>query len=387
MVSRLFLRRILMVGALGLILSFQNCSTPLEDTSQSSISAFKSSLPFAYREQLDTISYMSCSEIKNAVERRAYFTLRAGAYSNISGGVALSKAFLDSTKHYSAADRARVLSESPANSDARLSLTLRQSRDLQAPWTSDELRVGEEIESFLPALDTQEIGGPLAAAKIQTDGNAVWMNYFPGPHAKRLVEASLRFLQFENVASQTRTILDNRDALLVAGYSTLDDELDINLRAPEVGSKTSVYGSGYQLRFSLPKNYSAGERRVLSPNGGVTEVDLLSGKNKTATWNCSTAYQFMVVRPEDVTAGKVICNATVDRYTNTTQQAALAAIRRVLRVEDWYVDTANGCVMPKLTGDYCYGDLKGRTVQYGGGSCSNSATTSCPHIVSVCIRQ
>ncbi|NJL24730.1 MAG: hypothetical protein HC902_05885 [Calothrix sp. SM1_5_4] len=83
----------------------------------------------------------------------------------------------------------------------------------------------------------------------------------------------------------------------------------------------------------------------------------------------------------------MICNATVDRYSNTTQQQALSVIRRVLRVEDWFVDMDNRCIMPKRTGDYCYGDLNGRTIQYGVASCLNSTTTVCPHFVSVCIRR
>ncbi len=388
MLTRLQMRRILAVGSLGLLLMFQNCSTPLEDSSQSSVAAFKSSLPFAYESKLDTIAYMSCSEIKETVERRAYFTFRAGAYNNSSGGIRLSKSFRDATKYYSGADRAGVLSQSAANSNTRLNLTLRQSRNLQQPWTSEELRESEEIESFLPALDSQEIAGPLAAAKVnETSGEAVMMNYFPGPHAKRLIEASLRFYKFENVAKDTRAILDNRDALLVAGYSNSDEVLDISLKAPEAGSSKKVYGTGYQLRFSLPTTYVSGERRVISPSGGVTEVDLTTGSNVSANWDCSTNYQFMIIRPEDVAASKVVCNATVDRYTNTNQQKALAALRRVLRVEDWFIDVANHCVMPKRTGDYCYGDLDGRSVQYGVSSCANSATTSCPHFVNVCIRQ
>ena len=63
----------------------------------------------------------------------------------------------------------------------------------------------------------------------------------------------------------------------------------------------------------------------------------------------------MVIRPEDLAAGRVICNAQVDRPNGTTQQAALNAVRRVLRVEDWFVDLDHHCIIPKHTGDYCYG--------------------------------
>src|SRR5690606_13850467 len=105
------------------------------------------------------------------------------------------------------------------------------------------------------------------------------------------------------------------------------------------------------------------------------------------SWDCSANYQFMVVRPEDKAAGRVNCDPIVDKYNNATEQAALNAIRRVLRVEDWFVDVARKCIMPKRTGDYCYGAVQGRTVQYGLASCLNSATTMCPHFVSVCIKR
>ena len=98
------------------------------------------------------------------------------------------------------------------------------------------------------------------------------------------------------------------------------------------------------------------------------------------------------MRPQDVVNRLVICNATVDSYSDTNSQAALTAIRRVLRVEDWWVDTANHCIMPKNTGDYCYGgDIGTSAIAYpaaaANNSCINNSTTAvCPHFVSVCIR-
>jgi hypothetical protein len=123
----------------------------------------------------------------------------------------------------------------------------------------------------------------------------------------------------------------------------------------------------------------------------VQELDLTTGQLRTAPWDCSASYQFLIVRPEDKVAGLVTCNATVDSAT-AAQQPALAAIRRVLRVEDWFVVMNNHCVMPKRTGDLCYGTLQaGQKVVYnalptGNTSCTESPTTKCPHFVSVCIR-
>ena len=63
--------------------------------------------------------------------------------------------------------------------------------------------------------------------------------------------------------------------------------------------------------------------------------------------------------------------------------AAHAAIRNVLRPEDWYVDTNAKCAVPRLE-NYCYGNDAERTIVYTG-TC-DPAKGECPHFVSVCIR-
>ncbi len=385
------MRHGLFLAVVALVLMFQNCSQPTETSSMTSNSAtaYQSALPLAVTAQIDTISHMSCSEIKDPVEKRAYFSYRAGAYSNLTGGLSLTPAFRDATKHYNVTERARAFANSDANGDTRYNLSIRSTSNYQSPWISEELRVGEEIEAMLPPLDADAIAGPLAASQP-----GAMINYFPGAQAQRLTEGSLRFYKFENVMKDTRTNLDSRQSLLVAGFSGGSDELNTVLRAPpgaaaSPGNAVPVYGRGYFLRFSLPVGYSGGERRVLASSGGVEEIDLSTSPPVTtvSNWDCNTNYQFVVVRPEDKAANRVICNATIDRFADGNQQAALAAIRRVLRVEDWFVDLANHCVIPKRTGDYCYGALNGRTIQYGTATCLNSTTTLCPHFVSICIRR
>lgn len=382
MPPRLKTRHSALAVVIGAFLLFQNCAQAPEEGSLLTSSSISDSVPHAFDAQLDTIAHMSCSEIKTNIEKRAYFSYRAGSYNPATGGLTLSTAYRNYTNLYNPTERGRLLSTSAANSNSRLTLSIRSVGNYQAPWVSEELRVGEEIESFLPPLDNAEIAGPLAASQ-----NGQRVNYFPGANSKRLLEASLRFFKFENVMRDTRNALDGRTALLVAGYSSSSSELDTALRGPSGASSTSVYGTGYYLRFSLPFGYQSGERRVFSPTGGVEEVDLISNSVRSANWDCSAAYQFMIVRPEDKAAGRVVCNATVDRYNDANQQAALSAIRRVLRVEDWFVDLNNRCVIPKRTGDYCYGALNNRTIQYGQANCINAGGTLCPHFVSVCIRR
>jgi len=382
------MRHVLTVSCIGLVLTFQNCSQTPEETSDAS--SFESGLPFAYSAKLDTISYMSCSGMSdNPPERRGYYTIRGGAYSPITGGLAMTSEFREQTRFYSKTQRARIFALSDKNANTFLSLSVRSKANYQQPWKEGNLNAGEELDALLPPLDTPMIAGPLGAS---SPGQMI--NYFPGSHAQRLMEGSLRYYNFENTAKLTRDTLNAKEALLVLGYSTSADPLEIGLRSPVAPSggvptlaTNRAYGSGYYLGFSLPFGYSAGEQRVLSPNGGVEELDLTTNLSQTANWDCSANYQFMVVRPEDRAAGRVNCDATPDRFNNATEQAALNAIRRVLRVEDWFVDVARKCIMPKRTGDYCYGAVQGRSIMYGVASCLNDATRMCPHFVSVCIKR
>ncbi len=393
MPARLQKRHFVVLAGISLLLSFQNCAPPAADSGLNSASSYQSKLPFAYQPVLDTIAYMSCSEISAAVEPRAYFSFRAGAYNPQTGGISISDAFRDATSYYTPTDRARAFAESDLNGNTRLTLSIRQAGNFQKVWATDQISPGEETDSFLPPLDNDEIAGPLAAS---TKGQMI--NYFPGTNTQRLVEASLRFMKFENVASDTRINIDSGASMLVAGFSNTADESDVRLRSPydvalpgqtlpaNSSNTSSVFGRGYQFNFALPIGLQAGDRRVIS-SSGIREMDLTNKQTISSNWDCGTNYQFIVVRPEDQFAGRVTCLARPDVFSNATQQAALDAVRRVLRVEDWFVDVANHCVMPKRTGDYCYGSTLGaRTIQYGLASCLTSATTECPHFVSVCIR-
>lgn len=393
MPARLKTRHIAVVVGIAALLAFQNCAEAPQQDAQDQ--AYTSGLPLAYDAKIDTIGYMSCSNIQVSVDPRAYFSFRAGAYNNATGGLSITPEFLRSTQYYTPTDRSAQFASSDVNGNTNLTLSIRQLANLQAPWTSPDMQgVGLDRDVFLPALSSPEVTGPLSTTQPGT-----YINYFPGTSTRRLMEASLRFLKFEGVANDTRNILDGGQGILTVGYSDSADPNEASLRGPSGIDSKTAYGSGFFMHFSLPNLYSTGDRRVLSPTLGIQEIDLATGISKTSNWDCSSGYQFMIVRPEDVvapgtavTTGKVVCNTTVDQYTTTAQQAQLNAIRRVLRPEDWWVDMNNHCVVPKPTdaahtgGDYCYGQLQGRSIQYGM-NCTDTATTLCPHFVSVCIAR
>src|SRR5262245_21793537 len=123
MPSRLKTRHLNSVLILGVsvTLLFQNCSQPMDPASSSSFS-LSDGMPFGFQATLDTISYMSCSEIKAAVEPRAYFSYRAGAYTNYTSGLTLTDLFRQTTVRYENTQRAQVLAD---GGNALFSLSIR----------------------------------------------------------------------------------------------------------------------------------------------------------------------------------------------------------------------------------------------------------------------
>lgn len=388
MAGRLSWKHGVLLVAVTLVLSFQNCSQPAETSADGSSNggastggSYVANLPHAYEAKMDTIAHMSCSNVTVSLPRRSYFTYRVGAYSSSTGGLTLTRAFRDKTKYFSLEERVQALQQSTANANTRLSLSIRSEVSIDSILQEGTTVVGEEIESFLPPLDMTSIATPLAALPV-----GAMINYFPGSSPQRLMEASLRFYKYDNVIQDSRmrlspaTMGTGSGAFLAVGYSSSSDEANQVLRRP-------LNGSGFKMQFGLPSGSTAGETRVLS---SITEYSLATGSPVTgSSWSCPAYLQFMVVRPEDKAAG-FPCNAFVDRADNDQEARALQAIRRVLRVEDWYVDIKNHCVMPRETADYCYGrpDMsvpETRRIQYGV-NCANTGTTMCPHFVSVCLR-
>jgi len=379
--------------ALGLFLPlvYQNCAqAPQDETSKAS--SFSDKLPFGFKVKMDTIAYMSCSAVdEQSINSRAYFTFRVGAYNPSTGGLAMSDEFRDYTKYYNSTDRGRALGRAARNSNTLMSLSIRERKRLQSPWTSQTGAIpGYDLDPFLPDLIAPEVTGPLAAAP---DENTL-VNYFPGAQDKRLIEASLRFFKGESDSRGVRSDLGSGKALLTVGFTQSADDTTTELRGPsnfegEAGgtlSQTSVYGVGYAVGFGTPARFTTAEPRVLSTTG-LTEVNLLTDTAITSDWTCSATYQFMIVRPEDIANEKATCYTGVDRAVNASQRTALSAIRRVLRTEDWYVDLTNRCVVPKSTGDYCYGtEMGNKEIDYYETACPSGTGRVCPHFVSVCVR-
>ncbi|MAV90929.1 MAG: hypothetical protein CL676_05870 [Bdellovibrionaceae bacterium] len=382
-------RHIVSLGVLSSLFFFQNCSS--YDENSTGVTGFSShiqQLPFAYKASLDTISYMSCSRMKSDYEKRAYFTFRAGAYTP-SYGLSMNKDYLEETKYYSLESKANALSSNPKNTNTRLQLALRNTNNLQSIVVNGSPSNGTSLGTMLSSLSASPIVDHLVTMQA---GDV--KHYFPSDSDDRLMASSLRFNDGseENVVGEIRKMLRDRQALLALTFTDTDNPDDKTARGPTTvtGDSTStssasndVYGTGYQIQFKSPMNWATAEQRVLST---VNEVNLSSGFPSTGgSWSCPSSMQFVVVRNEDL-ATVSNCEVTVDYYTNDTQRLALDAIRRVLPVEDFYVDVVHQCIVAKnhIANQSCYGDRTGRgAIDYSSGSCSGD---SCPHYVSVCVK-
>jgi hypothetical protein len=202
------------------------------------------------------------------------------------------------------------------------------------------------------------------------------------------------------------------------GNNSYSDEL-LPVR-PDKDSFREIYGRSYTLSFEEGRAlgdrnlqfYDFGQRRL----SGVSEVNMLTGRPSSTSWNCSRQKTFMIVRPQDLGAamgrGQASCPRLADSVSGSTA-GVYRAIRNVLRAEDWwvYVDptsssasSKNNCVVPRATGDSCY-DYSGSTIvnyhgqlQDVGSACGVDASGSdvqvtidgvtykvlCPEYVTVC---
>lgn len=384
------------VIVVGLLLTFQNCSQPLDQNANQTLQAFKNGLPFAYSAKIDTIAYMSCSRVPSGYDPLAYFTFKVGAYTAGSSGLGLNDTFLSATKYYSTDYRATAFAESEANQGAMLQLSIRKSNDYQTPVSGNQqaLHVGQDLGPFLSELDTNPIASQLAVL-----GSNQFKNYFSGNTADfangtGLMQSSLGFLQSETTITSVRSLLQTNQALLALTYTATADPASKDARGPNGTTKSGIYGTGYKIGFRTPSGWS-GDNRVLS---SVTEMDLGAGTTPAIRqWTCPPSMQFMIVRREDVAPiGNILCNQAPDPAPGTlsaSDQKILTALRNVLPSGDWYIDMQYHCVVPTsvINATPCYGDRTNMVpIDYTSTSCTAFDGTNvgnCPHWVSVCLAQ
>lgn len=415
------MRQILVLSlmAFGVALAFQNCADPLNVSSDNQL-VVSSTIPFAYDTTVDTISYMSCSNVPAAAPPRAVYTFRAGAYNNDTSanagpaGLGLSLGAWPYFQSMLVNKRAQMLSKMPENIGTFAQLALRTSSDLQGSIltaSSGSASPSTDYFNFLDSLDSGAIVQRVAGLQTQREK----VSYFSGIAglSGRLLEGSLYFGANETLASSVRQNLGN-GALLTLTYTNPSASAPYSARAPAGVPKYRAYGRGFNFVFTLDlDNYTSADTRVVDR---VNEIDLLTGLTSGSgigAWDCSISDRYVIIRGEDAASGiPNWCHAQSDldiinSGANSTIQAQLRAqlarARNVLRAEDWYVDPVHLCILPKQTqnvgsdNDGCYGNLdSGVSVNYNKRTTTGTVTTCsgnvgstsiCPHYVSICARR
>lgn len=419
------------------LLIFQNCSDPLE-LSEEDASTFSDKLPFAYDVKMDTFSYMSCADMTQTnYDRRAIHTFHIGAYEEGSG-VRLRQEFLDATSSFRSSARADALSKSPTNSGAILQFAARNTeQNLQQILLNDPngklVVIGEDIGNFLGGAPLSAPG--VASALVQKeeerqvllqegnqDASLEFIKYFEGTPGfdGRLMQTTLRF------PNTLKSITDQfyQTVRLSLTYTPENNVQSYLARSPEPDNQArKAYGYKYTPRFEglkrkhgvadergfhgrwLPSTNSIQNRTVVE----FRETNLET--NEGASWFCPADLRLVMIDPFDATfldaiVGNEPCTISaieggVDETSSLSarDKKRLEVIRRVLRVEDYYVNLNQNCAIPKDSRNSCYpkADANGNltvNIKYGNGAASDHYCTDnpeeglyeCANYVSICTR-
>lgn len=394
-----FRKVIFLTGAIfSLVLIFQNCAEPLE-LSETDQSTFSDNLPFAYDVKMDTFAYMSCNTESTAFEPRSIFTFRVGAYEE-GAGLKLTDEFLKSTKNYTAQARKEALYRSPTNSSAILQLAVRNSSvDYQQILlnSSGAVQLGKDIENY---LNSATLDSPGVSANLLALEENKRIRYFTGTPGLdgRFLEQSLRFNQV--LKSVTDKMQGSTGSRVTVAYTQDNNPLNYFVRGPDKNNLArSVFGVEYRPTFAPPirlsdRNFiaTAKDRNRILQSLGVVKI---AQKNTTpeTMWSCPPEYRYVIIRPEDARANPNLCPLANWTFDNppTGREKELEILRRVVRIEDYYVNMSKRCIVPKDTANNCYPtDNESYTfnIQYNGTSCNDNPETGvyeCPNFVSVCV--
>lgn len=374
--------------ALGLAivaLTYQNCAEP---RNSSILGSTEAKTPFAFETSVDHLAYMSCGELSaGSYDRSTFFTFRVGAYGE-TAGLRLTQDFIDYTEYLDKNRRAELLANSPRNQGAKLHLAVRASSDIHKLFlgNSGSPRPDADYQYLLGTLSTSAYLNPIFSRDL-----GAWHRYIPGLsglYGKR-VEGSLSFVES---AAQERDIGEqilNSGGLIALTYSSATYPDDKGLaRSPaefEEGAPDSafqkVYGKG--LRYTLKMNGTYNQYKRSRALASVDTVDLLSGSpDNHEYWSCPADMVFKIVRNVDAAAN---CPKIADP---ASPSARLRSVRRLLPVEDWWLNESLQCVVPKKAGE-CYPSTVQKVVYDPTLACGDKNVADqgvCAHYVSFCLR-
>lgn len=409
------------------VVSFQNCTQPADLGYQDRNVALAEKTDFAYDATIDQIAYMSCPRVltdkKVPVDSDLYFTFRAGAYR--FGGLKLTDQFFQTVQKKIPDRMADILHMSPANRSTVPQLAIRKTGSLNSIVSGPgEALQNVEYSNLMAALGSLDVSSTLVNNGIDPSSTTLkltqkrtrYMRDGTGRGAH--FEGNLNFGSSESLQNDLRAQYLGTGAALLAltyleptsggGPDGGTPVADTNVRSPGTVFPDKnpnlpglAYGTGYQLTFAQPV---AGAVGFINGSGVqetpypsniltmVTERNLQTGAQNSAQWVCPESLRFKVIRPGDEEEPAASCVREPDPPKPWSTEYSV--LRNALRSEDWYVDQAHKCVIPKRSLGYsCYGKLL--YVQYDHTqSCdpnsndeSNKVNSKvCSAYVSVCYR-
>lgn len=433
-----------------LVFAFQNCGKAGFDTtddatlaSRDGKTSIQEGAPFAFKMELDTVAYNSCSGSWLA-GRAGFFGFRGGAF--FSGGVQIRKEFMEYAKaslkpsypsdHVTEVQYKELLAKSTFNKNAQIQMSLRQLSNVKSVDSiyraSTAPTLGSDYFNVLGPLTEDSWMTDLIRVALGEGGSSKFVSYFTlGQRGSRNFEFNHTWNSSEG---QVQSVRDEfrKDALLAL---TIQDAeaLDGTARGPSSSEVKMAYGVGYKLNFGVelvPYALTCGALSfdgakqehfcsnipytnpvpdALNPDSimtAVQEIDLESGKVVLGNtqWTCDETLRLMVVRPSDQAA---FCPRGEDRINLDSgafgdipaYYSDLEKVRRVLPADQWDVNLTRRCVVPRDTD--CYSsEKKGAKlvqVQYDptktcfrpteGIAYTAVPTEICAHYVSICTKQ
>lgn len=417
------------------LLVFQNCTPAVPYGNTDYFSALVASPVFPYEAGFDQIAYLSCSEQEGIANDGTFFTFRVGAYDQL--GLRINQSYRDSIKKVNDENVVQALQQSLNSSGTSLQLAIRTTDNLQLMYVDsdngEEGADGFDYDNFFPTLGDEYLTNLLWYMNPQD-----YLRYYAGGQYidQARFEGRLEFMKSQIMENDLRTFFGGRGVIAL----TFADSGKINPLGPgsvtelqrqhdsgESGTNPTfqgkvqaastsnlakdVYGFAVQPRFKQPPGPTGGTAgpdmppRVLS---SVNEV-IIDGRLSPLSvrpWSCPNTMQFKIVLPKD--AQYPDPDDTTDTPPMITRcamlpdpinpSAELLKIRQSLYAEDWYIDVARRCIVPKndhVVEGSCYG-LNGQTrlthiINYDtfhtDGCGFGNVNGLCPHYASVCVRQ
>lgn len=343
-------RQLLVLSTLFVVvlLSFQNCGSPVGESEE--LSSVAANAPFPFTSKMDRIAHMSC--IGTSSSQNMYFSYKFLA-NGAGSGLSMRPEFVSHTGGYTPEKRAQVIKESPISSGAQLQLVLR-SKDYGSAFAAGV---------YSSAISSAAIADPMSALV-----NGEYKNDFSPA-------MSVGYSLSNGEAEFGRNELQSGNHIMTVNFAPNQSVRPI---FPSI--------SQYEFSFSKPANITTGSTTLLS---GVKETRLEN--SEVRNWNCDTRLRFMIVREMD-RGVQTFCNPPASdpalSSLSSTDRYRLQELRKFLSPSDWGVDLANDCIIAKVssTQDFCYGTAQYKEIRYDETSTCDISLNSCPHYFSICTR-